>query len=194
MRHPKKSVLADVLKMKQSHHKGKKRNLKNTGMEIEVASTINEDQFLNEVVLMEDHVIIDGGALLHQTLDTNVCYIKPGSTFQEVINKYCRYLSSKYKICQIVFDGYKSRINKYHKQARREAYNPPCPDVLVNENVNVLHSREEFLILNSNNKQQVIKLLAKHSEETITLSLNAKLMQICRLLFLHLIFPAKTKR
>lgn len=143
---------------------------------------------------MEDHVIIDGGALLHQTLDTNVCYIKPGSTFQEVINKYYRYLSWKCKICQIVFDGYKSRINKYHKQATREACNPPCVDVLVNENVNVLHSREEFLIINSNNKLQVIKLLAKHSEETITLSLNAKLMQICRLLFLHLIFPAKTKR
>ena len=44
---------------------------------------------------------------------------------------------------------------------RHEAYNPPCADVLVNENVNVLHFREEFLS-NSNNEQQLIKLLVKH--------------------------------
>ena len=42
MRHPKKSVLADVLKMKQSHHKGKKRKLKDTDMEIEAETTNNE--------------------------------------------------------------------------------------------------------------------------------------------------------
>ena len=50
------------------------------------------------------------------------------------------HVSSKYKICQIVFDGYKSMTTKDHEHARREAYNPPCAEVLVNENVNVLHS------------------------------------------------------
>ena len=80
--------------------------------------------------------------------------------FQKVINKYRRYVSSKYKTCQIVFDGYKL-TTKDHKHPRCEAYNPSCVDVLVNENVSVLHSREEFLS-NSNNKQQQIKLLAKH--------------------------------
>ena len=64
-------------------------------MEIEAESTNNEDQLLNKVILLEDHVIIDGGALLHQVF-------WPGSTFQEVINEYRRYVSSKYKICQIV--------------------------------------------------------------------------------------------
>ena len=83
MRHPKKSVLADVLKMKQSHHKGKKRKLKDTDMEIEAESTNNEDQLVNKEILLEDHVIIDAGALLHQVYSS-------GSTFQEVINEYRR--------------------------------------------------------------------------------------------------------
>ena len=52
-------------------------------------------------------------------------------------------------------------VKEDHEHTRREAYNPPCADVLVNENVNVLYSREECLS-NSNKKQQLIKLLAKH--------------------------------
>ena len=47
MRHPKTSVLADVLKMKESHHKEKKRKLKNTDIKIEPESANNEDQLLN---------------------------------------------------------------------------------------------------------------------------------------------------
>ena len=79
---------------------------------------------------------------------------------------------------------------KDQEHARREAYNPPCAEVLVNENVNVLHSCEEFLS-NSNNKQQLIKLLAKYFRgECDTL----KVMQIRRLSLLHLILPAKNKR
>ena len=84
-----------------------------------------------------------------------------GSTFQEVINKYRRYVSSKCKICQTVFDGYKLKTTKDHKYARRKAYNTPHADVLVNENVIAFHSREEFLS-NSSNEQHLIKLLAKH--------------------------------
>ena len=52
-------------------------------------------------------------------------------------------------------------VKEDHKHTRREVYNPPCADVLVNENVNVLYSHEECLS-NSNKKQQLIKLLAKH--------------------------------
>ena len=44
MRHPKNLVLVDVLKTKQSHHKEKKRNLKNADIEIEAENTSNEDQ------------------------------------------------------------------------------------------------------------------------------------------------------
>ena len=47
MRHPKKSVLADVLKLKESHHKEKKRKLENTDIKIEPESASNEDQILN---------------------------------------------------------------------------------------------------------------------------------------------------
>ena len=132
---------------------------------------------------MENHVIIDGGALLHQVFWS-------GSTFEEVTNEYRRYVSSKYKICQIVFNGYKLKTTIDHEHTRREACKPPCVSVLVNKNVNALYSREEF-ISNSNSKQQLIKLLAKHFS---ILSVNAKLMHICRLLMLHLIFPAKNKR
>ena len=66
MRLPKNSVLADVLKIKQSHHNGKNRNLKDADMEIETESINNEDQLLNKVIPLETHVVIDGGALLHQ--------------------------------------------------------------------------------------------------------------------------------
>ena len=41
MRHPNNSVLADVLKIKQSPHKGKKRNFKDADLEIEAESTYN---------------------------------------------------------------------------------------------------------------------------------------------------------
>ena len=51
MRHPKNSVLADVLKTKQSHHKEKKTNLKDADMELEAESNNNEDKLLNKVVL-----------------------------------------------------------------------------------------------------------------------------------------------
>ena len=60
MRHSKKPVLADVLKMKQSHHKGKKRKLKDTDIEIEAESTNNEDQLVNKEIILGDYVIIDG--------------------------------------------------------------------------------------------------------------------------------------
>ena len=41
MRHPKNSVLADALKIKQSPHKGQKRNFKDADLEIEAESTYN---------------------------------------------------------------------------------------------------------------------------------------------------------
>ena len=50
MRYPKSSVLVDILKTKQSHHKGEMRNLKFEDMEIEKESTNNEDQSLNKSI------------------------------------------------------------------------------------------------------------------------------------------------
>ena len=70
-------------------------------------------------------------------------------------------MSSKCKICQTVIYGYKLKITKDHEYARREAYSPQRVDVLVNKNVSALYSREEFLS-NSSNKQNIIKVLAKH--------------------------------
>ena len=46
MRHVKNSVLANVLKTKEAHHKRKKRNLNDADIEIETESTNNEDQLL----------------------------------------------------------------------------------------------------------------------------------------------------
>ena len=97
MRHPKRSVLADVLKTKQSHHKGKKRNLKDADIEIEAESINNEDQLLIKVIPSGIHVVIDSAILLRLVFWS-------GTTFKEIIKEYRRYLSPKYKICQIVFD------------------------------------------------------------------------------------------
>ena len=66
-------------------------------MEMEAESTINEDQLLNNVKPLETHVVIDGAASLRPVFWSR-------TAFKEVINEYRRYSSSKYKICQIVFD------------------------------------------------------------------------------------------
>ena len=93
-------MLEGVLKTKQSHHKGQKRNLNDVDMELEAESTTNEDQLLIKVIPSGVDVVIDCGALLRQVFSS-------GTTFKEVINKYRKYVSPKYKICQILFDGYK---------------------------------------------------------------------------------------
>ena len=63
-------------------------------MEIEAAN--NEDQLLNKIIPLGIRVVTDGGALLHQVFWS-------GTAFKEVLNKYHRYASSEYKICQKVF-------------------------------------------------------------------------------------------
>ena len=78
MRHPKNSVLTDVLKTKHSHHKGKKTNLKDADMGIEAESTNNEGHLWNKVIPLETYGVIDGGALLRQVF-------WPGTAFEEVI-------------------------------------------------------------------------------------------------------------
>ena len=58
------SVLTDVLKTKQSHHKGKKRNLKDADIEIEAERTNTKDQLLITVFPSETHVVIYCATLL----------------------------------------------------------------------------------------------------------------------------------
>ena len=87
MRHPKNSVGVGVLKTKQSHHKGKKGNLKDADMRIEAENTNNKEQLLNKVIFLETHVVIDGGALLRQLFWS-------GTAYKEVTNKNCRYASA----------------------------------------------------------------------------------------------------
>ena len=58
------SVLTDVLKTKQSHHKGKKRNLKDADIEIEAERTNTVDQLLIKVIPSETHVVIYCATLL----------------------------------------------------------------------------------------------------------------------------------
>ena len=85
MRHSKNSVLADVLKTKQSHHKGKKRDLKDADMEIETESTNNEDQLLNKVIPSQTHVIIDGGTLLRQVFCSGTTFKVGLSSSKKII-------------------------------------------------------------------------------------------------------------
>ena len=58
--YPEASMLADNLKTKQSHHKRKNWNLKDTDMDVEVETTNNDDQLLNKIIPLEDHMVIDG--------------------------------------------------------------------------------------------------------------------------------------
>ena len=58
------SVLTDVLKTKQSHHKGKKRNLKDADIEIKAERTNTVDQLLIKVIPSETHVVIYCATLL----------------------------------------------------------------------------------------------------------------------------------
>ena len=51
------SVLTDVLKTKQSHHKGRRRNLKDADIEIEAERTNTVDQLLIKVIPSETHVV-----------------------------------------------------------------------------------------------------------------------------------------
>ena len=69
-------------------------------MEIEAKSTNDEDRLLNKVIPLTSHVVNDSGDSLYQ-----VFWFE--STFNEVINRYRRYVSTKYKVCKTVFDGYK---------------------------------------------------------------------------------------
>ena len=109
MRYPINSVLAYVLKTKQSRHKEKKKNLKDADMELEAESTNNEDKLLNKVTPLETHVVIDGGALVSQVFWSGT-----------IINENRRYASSKYMICQIFkinnlsIDEYKQKTAKDH--------------------------------------------------------------------------------
>ena len=121
--------------------------LKNTDMEKEAESTNNEDQVLS-------YWFTD---LLSYWVTNILDWINVLGN----INEHRRYVSSKCKICQTVTYVYKLKTTKDHEYARSEAYNSPSADVLVNRNVITLHSHEEFLS-NSNNKQNLIKVLAKH--------------------------------
>ena len=77
-------------------------------------------------------MVIDGGTLRRQVFCS-------ATVFKEAINEHCRYASSKYIIWQRVFDAYKHKTATDHEHARSEVHNPLCADVLVDENVNVLH-------------------------------------------------------
>ena len=60
-----------------------------------------------------------------------------------------------------MFDGYKSKITKDHEHERRTLKHQTCAEVLVKEDTNVYHPREEFL-KNEKNKEQLIKCLARY--------------------------------
>lgn len=86
MRHPKNSVLADVLKTKQPHHNRERRDLKDADMETEAESANNKNQLLNKVIPLETLVIIDDGALLRQVLWYGKAFKKCNKRISQVCN------------------------------------------------------------------------------------------------------------
>lgn len=90
-------------------------------MEIEEEDTNNKEQLLNKVTLSEAHVVIDDGALLHQVFQV----FGFRSTFKEATNKSRRYVSSKYKTCQIIFDGCKSKTTKECEDVKHITHRVP---------------------------------------------------------------------
>ena len=96
--------------------------------------------------------VLDGGALLHRVF-------WHGSTFGDVAKQYCTYVKSKYGVCKVVFDGYEKETKKDHEHFRRTQRSQACPNVLLNENTEVHHTREECLT-NEHNKGQLISLLS----------------------------------
>ena len=117
------SVLTDVLKTKQSHHKGRRRNLKDADIEIEAERTNTVDQRLMWLFIVQIYCVY---CLKYFGLE------RYGTLWnKEVINEYHR------KSISIWWIQIKTALD--HEHGRRQVYNPPCTDVLVDQNVNVFH-------------------------------------------------------
>ena len=113
----------------------------------------------NPVTLnVRDVYIIDEGMLLHK-----VYWSK--SRFSDVLEQYIQYLRRRYATCKTVpcvFDGYSNDVSiKLQEHQRRTG--KTSATIVVNKSTRVT-SRKEVFLSNPSNKNQLIQLLCKRSE------------------------------
>ena len=118
---------------------------------------------MGDQVLGNTKYVLDGGALLHK-----VSWNYP-STYGEVIQQYCNYVTRKYGTCTIIFDGYNSSTKDQEHERRT---NTKLTDVDLELQNEVQCKQSEFLS-NRANKTQFIKRLSE------TLEAHGHMVRIC---------------
>ena len=114
-----------------------------------------------ESMTPQDHdvCVIDGGTLLHKVF-------WPKSTFGDVLDQYVQYVKTKYGKCKcvnVVFDGYSDK-NSTRAQEHHRRTTLTSTSLEINGNTKVTFNREA-LLANTNNKDQLIKLLCARLKE-----------------------------
>ena len=109
----------------------------------------------------QDHdvCVIDGGTLLHKAF-------WPKSTDGVVLEQYVQYVKTKYGKCKsvnVVFDGYSVK-NSTKAQEHHRRTTITSASLEINGNNKVTFNREAFFA-NTNNKDQLIKLLCVRLKE-----------------------------
>ena len=102
--------------------------------------------------------VLDGGALLHRLPWTR------GSTYDSVCQMYVRYVTQKYGLATIVFDGYTDEPStKDATQLRRTG---ACSSVTIHFTGDmIIQSKKEEFLNNKINKQRFIHYLSDKLEE-----------------------------
>ena len=102
-------------------------------------------------IIKTENNVIDGGALLR-----NIKW-KEGEKFKEIICRYQSFITSKYGLCSIVFDGYENiPSTKDHEHMRRAKVT--CPKIWV-ENETTLSVSQSSFLSNNENKHEFLTLL-----------------------------------
>ena len=101
------------------------------------------------------HHVIDGGCLLHR-----VVWLTTG-TYIDIVQQYMNYVRKHYGYrCSVVFDGYcggpSVKDAEHQRRAKKE-----CPDIDVEQH-NPVYGNQAAFLMNANNKQAFVNLLAQH--------------------------------
>ena len=96
-------------------------------------------------------IVLDGGALLHR-VHWNI-----PSTFADVIQQYCHYVTKKYGSVTVVFDGYESSTKDHEHKRRGKA---KISDFTLQPETELNCKQADFLS-NNNNKSLLIKSLIR---------------------------------
>ncbi|KAE8742582.1 hypothetical protein FOCC_FOCC011876 [Frankliniella occidentalis] len=117
---------------------------------------------------LEEHVVVDGGHLLHSVKWPKAEELGEAVKYRHVCKKYVDYCSdtlappTPLSRLTVVFDGYEVRWStKDEEQKRRADSRQDCADVNVGDEKEVTYDREKFLS-NKKNKSALIRLLRGH--------------------------------